>query len=276
MENERSSRVKFWGVRGSIPTPGVENQGYGGNTTCVEISSGDDILIIDAGTGVRNLGLSLQHTLAGAPCKVSFLMTHFHWDHIQGLPFFMPLYAPSSEIAFYAGRPPERVHEILEGQMSEPYFPVSFKFLRAKRSFEEAPASGFRQGSFSVHSFPLNHPQGAHGYRIEKDGVAVVHASDLEPGDAKLDRVLHEHAQNAKVLIIDSQYTPEEYPSKRGWGHGTWLESTRIARECKVEQLVLFHHDPSHNDRTMDRLVEEARHHFENTVAAKEHCEICF
>jgi len=274
MENERNLRVKFWGVRGSIPTPATENLGYGGNTTCVEVRSGENILIIDAGTGVRNLGLALQREFEGVPLSLDFLLTHFHWDHIQGLPFFAPLYGPSNEFTFYAAGRPERIHEILVGQMSSPYFPVGFGFLKAKLEFAEVQMNAFRRGPFTVHPFPMNHPNGAYGYRIEKDGSTFVHASDLEPGDAEMDRVLREYAQNADVLVIDAQYTPEEYQTKRGWGHCTWLEAAGIARECKVDQLVLFHHDPGHDDGAMDRIVEQARTHFDNTVAARENCEI--
>ncbi len=275
MDNQRNLRIKFWGVRGSIPTPTQENLGYGGNTTCLEVRCGEQVLIIDAGTGVRNLGASLLREVAGSPLNLSFLFTHFHWDHIQGLPFFGPLYIPSNKISFHAaGGGPARLQEILGGQMSAPYFPVSFEFLTARQHFEEAPKSGFRCGDCSVYPFPLNHPQGAHGYRIEVDGQVFVHASDFEPGDPVLDQVLREFARNADLLVIDSQYTPEEYVTKRGWGHGTWLESTSIARECNVGQLVLFHHDPSHDDRFLDQIVENARAHFENTTAAREGLEI--
>jgi ribonuclease BN (tRNA processing enzyme) len=122
----------------------------------------------------------------------------------------------------------------------------------------------------NVYQFPLNHPQGASGYRIEKDGAVIVHASDVEHGEPRMDSILREHAQNADVLIMDAQYTPEEYESKRGWGHTTWLEATRVARDCGVKQLVLFHHDPGHDDRAINEILACAQRQFENTVAAKE------
>jgi len=263
-------QVKFWGVRGSIPTPAPENLGYGGNTTCLEVRSARGILVIDAGTGVRNLGLTLQQEFKSTPCSVTMLLTHFHWDHIQGLPFFAPLYSPSNEVTFHANRSPERIEELLEGQMSSPYFPVNFELLSAKRRFAGESSGPHDHNGIRVHQFPLNHPQGASGYRIEQDGAVIVHASDAEHGNPQMDRILREHAQNADILIIDAQYTPEEYESKRGWGHSTWLEAAQIARDCGVKQLVLFHHDPAHDDGAVDAIVANARRHFENTVAAKE------
>ena len=270
MENGSRLQVKFWGVRGSIPTPTAENLGYGGNTTCVEIRTSAGIFVIDAGTGIRNLGLKLQRESAGSPCSVAMLLTHFHWDHIQGLPFFTPLYSPSNEVTFHSCRAPEQIQELLEGQMSKPYSPVKFELLGAKRRCVDTSSEAFRHNGLTIRPFPMNHPQGACGYRIEQDGAVIVHASDLEHGDPKMDRILRDHAENADMLIIDAQYTPEEYESKRGWGHSTWLEATRVARDAEVKQLVLFHHDPAHDDRAIDEIVASARRHFENTVAARE------
>jgi phosphoribosyl 1,2-cyclic phosphodiesterase len=268
-------QVKFWGVRGSIPTPQPENLGLGGNTTCVEVRDHDgQVLIIDGGTGLRYLGLALMREFAGQKLSLKVLMTHFHWDHIQGIPFFAPLFNPANDVTFYSDRPGGELREILEGQMSNPYFPVRFEHLAARRHFEQiAPEARF--GDLTVRAFPMNHPQGACGYRIECADAVVVHANDLEHGDAKFDGILREHADGASVLIYDAQYTPEEYESKRGWGHSTWREGVRLAREANVKRLVLFHHDPGHGDRFMKDLEAEARRHFEATDAAREGSTIC-
>ena len=263
--------VKFWGVRGSIPTPGLENLVYGGNTPCVEVRlPHGEILIIDGGTGVRQLGLSLVQSADEKPLALNFLMTHFHWDHVQGIPFFTPLYSAANEITFYSGRPAAQLQDILQGQMTHPYFPVDFNLLAARRAFEQVDSDGLKFGSVTVRCFPLHHPQGAFGYRIESHGAVLVHASDREHGHPKLDRVLIEHARDADVLIYDAQYTPDEYEQRRGWGHSTWLEAARVAKEAGVKQLVLFHHDPSHDDECIARITEDARTEFRNTEAARE------
>lgn len=266
--------VRFWGVRGSIPTPGAENMGFGGNTSCVEIQLGDQSLVIDAGSGIRNLGLQIPKRNPGAKVNVQILLTHFHWDHVQGMPFFTPLYAGGNEVSFYSSCHPDRLRGILEGQMAAPYFPVSFKYLSAQRHFVELKKPGHQIGGATVHPFPLNHPQGATGFRIESNGAVITHASDLEHGDARFDKVLREFAQDAQVLIYDAQYTPEEYPNRRGWGHSTWMEAANVARECNVQHLILFHHDPGHDDGAIRDIESQAQVHFANTHAAKEGLEL--
>jgi len=275
MDDSFRLQLKFWGVRGSIPTPQPENLGFGGNTTCIEIRlPNNEIVVIDGGTGLRYLGMSLMREFAHQKLSLCVLMTHFHWDHIQGIPFFAPLYLPANEISFYSDRPAERLRDILEGQMSSPYFPVRFEHLAAQRHFLQIDPE-LRTGDLSIRSFQMNHPQGASGYRLERNGAVIVHASDLEHGDPKFDRILREQAESADVLIYDAQYTPEEYSSKEGWGHSTYVEAARTARDAKVKKLILFHHDPGHDDRFMQQLVADARRHFENTEAAAQGGQIC-
>ena len=271
MENQFRMELNFWGVRGSIPTPAPENLGFGGNTTCLELRLADEsIVVIDGGTGARKLGLSLLERFPGRSLDVSFLMTHFHWDHIQGIPFFAPLYSPANRVAFHSGKPPEETAEILEGQMTNPYFPVRFDLLAAKREFVQISEHPLEHNRLAVRAFPLNHPQGASGFRLESAGAVVVHACDHEHGDARLDKTLREHAEGADVLVYDAQFTPAEYETKRGWGHSTWLEATRVARDAGVKQLVLAHHDPSHSDEFLRAVLVEAQREFENVVIAQE------
>ncbi|MGI8745770.1 MAG: MBL fold metallo-hydrolase [Bryobacteraceae bacterium] len=264
-------QLKFWGVRGSTPTPLTANLGYGGNTACLEIRlPNSEVYIFDGGSGARDLGLKLIDEFKNQKLALNFFLTHFHWDHIQGLPFFAPLYSPQNEVTFHSFRSEEQIRLTLEGQMSTPYFPVNFEFLAARRNFARIHGEAVRFGSLSVESFRLNHPQEAFGYRIESGGAVIVFASDLEHGDPKLDLTLRQYAEGADILVFDAQYTPDEYELRRGWGHSTWLEATRVARDSKVKQLVLFHHDPSHDDRTLDNIVGQARKFFENTNAARE------
>ena len=266
--------VRFWGVRGSIPVAAYDFLGCGGNTTCVELRIDGSILVIDAGTGIRKLGMELQRELAGTKLSIDLLLTHFHWDHIQGLPFFTPLYSPESEVRFYSTRPASELRELLEGEMSHPYFPVSFELLPAKRGFVDISKDPVKIPNVRVRPFPMNHPQGATGYRIEVGNRVVTHASDLEHGSPEFDKILREHAQDSDVLIYDAQFTPEEYPQRKGWGHSTWLEATRVAKECNVKRLILFHHDPGHEDSMMVNIVTQARKCFEKTQAAQEGMEI--
>jgi phosphoribosyl 1,2-cyclic phosphodiesterase len=263
--------LKFWGVRGSIAVPQSEVLRFGGNTTCVQVRLPDATnLIIDGGTGLRNLGKELMRELPAPKLPLHIVMTHFHWDHIQGIPFFAPLYVATNTVTFHSSRPCQELREILEGQMAAPYSPIRFEMLCAKRVFVHVPSEGIGYGDLRIYPFPLNHPQGATGYRFESEGAVVVHASDFEHGNAEMDSVLRQYARDADILVYDSQYTPQEYEAKKGWGHSTWLEGVRVAREANVKRLILFHHDPDHSDRFLESLVDEARSHFPNTDAARE------
>lgn len=265
-------QVRFWGVRGSTPTPLAENLKFGGNTSCVEICTpSGDCIIFDAGSGIRALGQRLLQEAAGEPIQANIFLTHFHWDHIQGLPFFAPIYGAKNDVTFHSGRTGRGLQETLEGQMAQPYFPVDLSQVAARRTFCEIDADSVLEiGGVAIRPFTLNHPQGASGYRIECGKSVVVYATDFEHGHPELDEVLLEHAQDADILICDTQYTPKEYESHVGWGHSTWLNAARVARSAGAKQLVLFHHDPSHDDHTMARIQTEARSEFPNTAAAWE------
>ena len=252
-------QVTFWGTRGSISTPGRETSVYGGNTPCVLVSYGQDAIILDAGTGLRPLGLSLA-----ANPRISehhIFLSHTHWDHIQGIPFFQPAYLPHSRIHFYGSPQKERLLEqILTGQMTLSYFPVQMSDLPASIQISELVTDTISIGALQVHhEEQIYHPGGSLRFRISAGGRSVVYATDVEI-DAAMDDTDPESqaASNAQayrtfiagtdLLIADAQYTRAQYAAKKGWGHSSLETVIETARQCSVKQLALFHHDPDHTD----------------------------
>lgn len=265
--------LRFWGVRGSTPTPARENLRYGGNTPCLEVRTpAGHLFLFDCGTGLRKLGRSLVAEFGRRPIRARVFLTHYHWDHIQGIPFFAPLYNPRNEFRFHCFRlPAASMREALEGQMAHPYFPVDMGVMRANRQFTDIAEDAIACEDLRLRTRWLNHPQGCLGYRLECRGKVIVYATDNEPGDAKGDANVRMLAQGADALVYDAQYTPEEYrKAHRGWGHSTWEEGVKIAQQMGVKRLILFHHDPEHNDEFVDDIVRTARRRFKNVDAARE------
>jgi phosphoribosyl 1,2-cyclic phosphodiesterase len=269
-------RVKFWGVRGSTPTPQAENLRYGGNTSCVEVRFGDSLYIFDCGTGFRTLGHQLESEFPGKPLSAHVFVSHFHWDHIQGIPFFRPLYDhPENQFAFHSSRRTRSLQRVMEEQMASPYFPVAISEMKAKRNFYDIEEGVTQLEGATMRTQWLNHPQGCMGFRLEtRDGI-LVYATDNEPGDECFDKAVRKLAEGADVLIYDAQYLPEEYEGRRrGWGHSHWREAVNVVMESGAKELVLFHHDPDHDDRLIDKVVQEARNYYPRVRAASEGMEI--
>jgi phosphoribosyl 1,2-cyclic phosphodiesterase len=266
--------VRFWGVRGSIPSPGPETAGYGGNTSCVELRVGNEVLVLDAGSGIRRLGLALAPELAGESVTTTLLISHTHWDHIQGLPFFRPAYDRTSRI-HVLGAPGtgRKLRAALVSQMDPMQFPVSLDSLTGIVAIDEFAADTTTIGSFTVRTIALNHPGGCTGFRIAAGGISVAYLPDHEPylgAVGSSDPVVTASAREAEaeltrflagsdVLILDSQYDRTEYPRHIGWGHGCLDDSVALALHAAVESLVLFHHDPDHDDHRIDAMLEQAR-----------------
>jgi len=265
--------LRFWGVRGSTPTPQRQNLRYGGNTSCVELRTRDGIFVFDCGTGFRLLGQELRREFRKRPISARVFLSHYHWDHIQGIPFFTPLYSRENQFTFHSFRSSETdVQRAIEEQMANPYFPVHMTAMQARRQFLEiGDEEKFTFGGVRICCNRLNHPQGCLGYRVECNGKVIVYATDNEPGDPSGDQNVRALAQGADVFVYDSQYTPHEYKTeKRSWGHSTWEEAVKISREAGVKRLVLFHHDPDHDDNQIDSILRNARRRFKAAVAAKE------
>jgi phosphoribosyl 1,2-cyclic phosphodiesterase len=262
--------VTFWGVRGSVPTPQRENLGFGGETACIEVEAEGKRIVLDAGTGLRQLGDRVLCGLGPEGLNEDILLSHFHWDHLQGIPYFAPLFR-NSILRFHSLMPAESLHSTLSALMAAPFFPIAFDAAAAIKEFRQFKSlSPFEIGPFLIRPFPLRHPQGCTGFRIECRDHIVVYATDYEHGDAESDAVLLEHASGADLLIADAQYTPEEYPQRIGWGHSTWLEAAEIAKRAKVKRLVLFHHDPLRDDDSLSEIVLLARRVFASTDAGRE------
>ncbi len=272
-------RVRFWGTRGSIAKAGPATVRYGGNTSCVEARSrAGTVLILDCGTGAHGLGQALEATRTG-PLRGHILITHTHWDHIQGFPFFAPLFVEGDEWDVYAPRGlRESVRDTLTGQMQYTYFPVSFEQCAASIRFHDLVEGACTIGDVRVTTHYLNHPALTLGYRLEADGVAVVYGTDHEPhsralaaGDAsELEGEDRRHAEflaGADLVIHDAQYTAAEYPEKAGWGHSTVESVVATARAAGVRQLALYHHDPLRDDAAVDRLVGAARRQVGDALA---------
>lgn len=268
--------VRFWGVRGSLPTPSIANLKYGGNTPCVEVRTNTgQLIILDAGTGVRALGQRLMQETPPGGHRIMLFLSHYHWDHIQGIPFFEPMYVPGNIIYLHGFKTSEAsIDKALGEQMANPFFPVNASVMRATRHFYTIGEESLQIGDAVIRTRFLNHPQGCMGYRIEADGCAIVYATDNEHGNPVHDRNVRELASGADLFIYDTQYTSEEYQSKRGWGHSTWEVGTSIASETGAKRLVLFHHDPDHSDFMLDDLLLAAKRRFPSTVAAFEGMEL--
>ncbi len=250
--------VRFWGVRGSIACPGAHFARYGGNTSCVEVISGDTRLILDAGTGLRELG---NERMARGQLDTTLLLSHTHWDHINGFPFFSPIYQEAASVRVLAGhvKLPGGVRSVFDRQLSAPVFPVPLAQLKAKVSFEDFSAGErFTLGNLDITTAPLNHPDDATAYRIASSTASICYVTDTEHTPGKPNETILGLIQDADLVIYDSTYTDEQFSKFVGWGHSTWQEAVRLCQAANVQRLAIFHHAPEHHDNDMDAIAKAA------------------
>ena len=256
------TRLKFWGVRGSIPTPGPTTVQYGGNTSCVEVRADGQIIILDAGTGLRLLGRALVAEFENQPIELTLLLTHTHWDHIQGLPFFAPVYKPQNHLRIlgYEGAR-HGLEVVLAGQMESPFFPIGLREVPANVRIEELKEKSFNVGPVRVEAGLANHPGVCVGYRLftSAGSIAFFPDNELPRQAADGNRKMIAFLRGTDVLIMDTQFDSEEYQQHTGWGHGCLDDVVALALQAEVKKLFLFHHDPNHDDAKVSQMLAHAR-----------------
>jgi phosphoribosyl 1,2-cyclic phosphodiesterase len=274
------ARIKLWGTRGSIAVPSPETLRYGGNTTCAELRADGELIVLDAGSGIRPLGVALDEEFQERPIKLSLLITHAHWDHILGFPFFKPAYDSKNEVRVFgfdgAGA---TFREIMTEPMKSPFFPITMRELSARMDIIKLNEMKFSLGKLDIHAAFVNHPGVCAGYRIFTSGGSIAFLPDHEPyqffvhaargreltSEQVREIAVDQHAalvrflRGSDILLLDSQYTDQEYENHIGWGHGSISSAVGLALEAEVQKLFLFHHDPSHDDEMVDMMVDSAR-----------------
>jgi phosphoribosyl 1,2-cyclic phosphodiesterase len=264
--------VRFWGVRGSFPCPGRRTARYGGNTACVEVRCGDHILIFDAGTGLRDLGHALVRSSTGIEADI--FLSHCHVDHVVGLPFFAPWYLPGSRLRLWAGNllPERALAQVTRTLMTDPLFPSDGAMFKSAIDLRDFKAGAVLQPhpGMTVRTAPLNHPGRATGYRLEYGNRSIAYVTDTEHRPGELDRDVMMLAAGVDLLIYDCNYTDEEFPAHAGRGHSTWQEGVRILSAAGGRQLVIFHHDPDHDDEFLDGVMAQAKAQHPGVLVAAE------
>ena len=262
--------IKFWGVRGSIATPGRDTVRYGGNTTCLEIRCGGQLIVIDAGTGARGLGMELA---AEKPDRANVFLTHTHFDHVCGIPFFKPAYLADTAVHFWAGHLTDgrTLKEVICDMMIAPLFPVPIDVFSTSHfhDFECAKLIELAPG-VTLNTCRLNHPNGACGYRVDRAGKSICVITDTEHRAGELDTTIADFVHDTDIMVYDATYTDEEYLQHVNWGHSTWQEALKLADAAGVKRVVLFHHDPHHDDAFMDRVAADAEAARPGTLVAME------
>ena len=268
-------KIKFWGVRGSFPIPRSDDR-FGGNTSCVEIQSNDEVVLFDMGTGLRDFGNSIMKNNENIT-DINIVLSHYHYDHMLGFLMFTPLFIEKYNINIYApGNSDNEIEANFQSFLNSTFWPVEMNMFLAKISFNHYTPSGSFDISnhIKIVSSPHGHPGGANSLRAEIDRFSVTYVTDCEHPESHLNQNVIDISRGADVLIHDAQYTPEQMPNHKGWGHSTWEHCTEVASKAKAKKLILFHHNPDHGDSILEGIEQEAKKLFENTISAREGMEI--
>ena len=268
-------KIKFWGVRGSFPTCEKHSIDVGGHTSCVEVrTENNEMIIFDMGTGFINLGKALLKE-SNPPNSGTILLSHYHWDHIFGFLGFAPFFNPANTFNIYGKSDKKSPKEILEYILDYTFWPVDLSMLNAKINLNRFPDSKLDlENNISISSIKHGHPNGANSYRLQIGGKIIVYSTDCEHPEEGLNPNVIKLAQNADLLIHDAQYTEEELQSHKGWGHSSWNQAVEVAKSAKVKNLALYHHDPDHTDEFLNKVESEAQSIFPNAFIAKQNLEI--
>ena len=270
-------KLRFWGARGTVPTPSADKLVFGGNTSCLSVAISDrEHIILDCGTGVRLLGNSLAQHTSDVPARYHIFLTHYHFDHVEGLPLFQPLYDPNSRITIHGFETGgQSVQEILESLIRPPYFPVSLAAVPSQVDYVAVDYKPRVIAGVTVGALWLNHPDGCLSFRLDSGDRRIVYATDHEHGVEETDRALVEFSRDADYLIYDTTYMRAEYEAmRRGWGHSTWYAAVQMATAAKVKNLILFHHHPEHTDDELRELLRVTSDEFPSTEVAREGLEL--
>jgi len=269
-------KLKFYGTRGSLPVCEANFQKYGGNTTCVALCNKEDVYIFDSGTGIRNLGREYFATKENSIKNIFLTFSHFHWDHIQGFPFFLPAYDSKRDLTITTIGKNDKYFDlkaIFENQMRKEFFPVPLEEMGAKITFIQQETNYYEDGKVRIISTEHNHPGGAYSFRIELNGKILVFITDVEHSDG-LDQRVVDISKDADILIHEAQYTPEELENHKGWGHSSWMQAIEVAKAANAKKLFITHHDPDHDDDFLDNVERECKKYFDNVELAKDNLEV--
>ena len=269
-------KVTFWGTRGSEPTPEKEKMVFGGETSCVSIlTAQNELIVLDMGTGFRRLGSKIVNN-KDIPNKAHVFLSHYHWDHIQGILGFLPLYHNGYDFTIYGKKGDnESINDIFQHIFNYNFWPIVLDEMKAKISFRDIEVGKYKiTDNIQVFTNLHSHPNGAFSYRVEIGNTAIVYVTDVEYHPGKPAQKVIDLAQNADLLIHDAHYSIEDLPSHKGWGHSSWKEAVMVAQTANVKQLVLFHHNPEYNDVKVAELENEAKSEFSNLLSAKQNLTI--